>query len=102
MFGRVKTNDAGLNKSFSKQVRHKNNYREQIHFAKVNGPDQNTINLSSLKLTSPQKSLLSEGPSFVPTPKDVNWYELWKDFTKFSSQLRFKLKQTQLSQDQIQ
>ena len=92
-----------INKKKLKRVRHKNNYRERIHFAKVNGPDQNAINLSSLKLTSPQKSLLSKGPSFVPTPKDVNWYELRKDFTKFANQLRSKLKQSQLSQDhQIQ
>ena len=65
----------------------------------MNGLDQIAINLSSLNLTSPQKSLLSKGPSFVPTPKDVNWYELRKDFTKFVNQLRFKLKQSQLSQD---
>ena len=72
---------------------------ERIQFAKVNGPDQNAINLSSLNLTSLQKSLLSKGPSFVPTPKDVNWYELRKNFTKFVNQLRFKLKQYQLNQD---
>ena len=47
----------------------------------------------------PQKSLLSKGSSIVPTPKDVNWYELRKDFTKLVRQLRFKLKQSQLSQD---
>ena len=82
-----------INKKKLKRVRHKNNYRERIQFAKVNGPDQNAINLSTLNLTSPQKPLLSKGPSFVPTPKDVNWYELRKNFTKFVNQLRFKLKQ---------
>ena len=60
------------NKKKLKRVRIKNNYRERIHLVKVNGPDQNAINVSSLNLTSPQKSLLSKGPSFVPTPKDVN------------------------------
>ena len=80
-----------INKKKLKRVRHKNNLREQMHFAKVNDPDQNAINLSSLNLTSPQNSLLSKGPSFVPTPKDVNWYELRKDFNKFVNQLRFKL-----------
>ena len=88
-----------INKKKLKRVRHKNNYRERIQFAKVNGPDQNAINLSTLNLTSPQKPLLSKGPSFVPTPKDVNWYELRKNFTKFVNQLRFKLKQYQLNQD---
>ena len=31
-----------------------------------------------------------KGPSFVPTPSDVNWYEMRKDFDKFVNQLRFK------------
>ena len=88
-----------VNEKKLKRVRHKNNYRELILFAKKNGQDQNAINLSSLNLTSPQKSLLSKGPSFVSTPKDVSWYELRKNFTKFVNQLRFKLKQSQLSQD---
>ena len=65
----------------------------------MNGPDQNAINLSSSNLASPQKFLLSKGPSFVSTPKDVNWYELRKPFTKFLTQIRFKSKQSQLSQD---
>ena len=81
-----------INKKKLKQVRHKNNYREQIQFAKVNGPDENTINLSSLNLTSLQKSLLSKGPSFVPPPKDVNWYELHKNFTKFVTKFVNQLK----------
>ena len=89
-----------INKKKLKRVRHKNNYRERMNFAKVNAPDQNAINLSSLKLTSPQKYLLSKEPSFVLTPKDVNWYELHKNLIKFANQLRFKLKQIQLSQDQ--
>ena len=31
-----------------------------------------------------------KGPSFVPTPSDVNWYEMRTDFDKFVNQLRFK------------
>ena len=50
-------------------------------------------------MTLPQKSLLSKASSIVPTPKDVNWYELRKDFTKLVRRLSFKLKQSQLSQD---
>ena len=88
-----------INKKKLKRARHKSNYRERIQLAKVNSPDQNAINLSPLNLTSPQNSLLSKGPSFVPTSKDVNWYELRKNFTKFVNQLRFKLKQYQLNQD---
>ena len=79
-----------INKKRPKHVRHKDNYRERIHLAKVNEPDQNSINLPSLNLTLPQKSLLSKEPSFVPKPKELNWYEFCKDFTKFVNQLRFK------------
>ena len=31
-----------------------------------------------------------KGSSFVPTPLDVNWYEMRKDFDKFVNQLCFK------------
>ena len=40
-----------------------------------------------LNLTSPQKSLLPKGPSFVNI-KHLNWCELRKDFTKLLNQLR--------------
>ena len=35
-----------------------------------------------------------KGPSFGPTPSDVNWYEMRKDFDKFVNQLRFRGKNT--------
>ena len=35
-----------------------------------------------------------KGSSFVPTPSDVNWYEMRKDFDKFVNQLKFKAKNT--------
>ena len=31
-----------------------------------------------------------KGPSFIPIPSDVNWYEMRKDFDKFVNQLRVK------------
>ena len=68
---------------------HKNNFRELMHLAKVNGPDQNAMNLSLLNLTSPQISLLLNRPSFVPILKDINWCELCKDFIKFLNHFRF-------------
>ena len=79
-----------VDKNKLKQVRHNNNYRKRIQLEKASEPDQNAITLSSLNLTSPQKSLLLKGPSFVRTPKDISWYELRKDFTKFVNQLCFK------------
>ena len=45
----------------------------------------------------PQKPLLKKGPSFVPTPSDVNWLRLQKDFEKFITQLRYRLKLNQQS-----
>ena len=73
-----------------KNKRRKENYRNKINEIKANAPDQNAINLSTTTLTEAQKSLLMKGPSFVPTPSDVNWYEMRKDFDKFVNQLRFK------------
>ena len=58
-------------------------------------PDQNAINISCINLTSPQNSLLAKGPSFIPSPTDINWHELPKDFTSFVNQLRYKAKQSQ-------
>ena len=50
--------------------------REQrIVLTKKSGPDQNAINLSCLNLKLSQKSLLAKGPSLIPTPADINWYE---------------------------
>ena len=72
----------------------KENYRIKINEIKANAPDHNAINLSKCELTEAQKILFMKGPSFVPTPSDVNWYEMRKDFDKFANQLRFKAKNT--------
>ena len=55
-----------------KRKRVKLNRKERIRKTKEEGPDQNAINLSSKVLTTPQKSVLAKGPSFIPTPNDVN------------------------------
>ena len=47
-----------------------------ISRAKFNCPDQSGINLTNSELFDACKSLLSKGPSFVPTPYDINWYTL--------------------------
>ena len=57
-----------------------------------NIPDQNAINLSNLELTESQKSLSIKGQSFVPTPKDINWFHLRQDSDKFVNQLRYRAK----------
>ena len=40
-------------------------------------------------LTTPQKSILAKGPSFIPTPNDVNWLNVRKDLDSFINQLRY-------------
>ena len=72
----------------SKRRRHNNErktiYREKemrmTEEAKTTSPEQNDINLSSKVLSSSEKSLLKKGPSFAPTPTDINWSNLRQDF----------------------
>ena len=44
--------------------------------------------MSNAGLSEDQKTLLKEGPSFVPTPIDINWYGVHKDFTNFVNKIR--------------
>ena len=55
------------------------NRKERIRKAKEEGPDQNAINLSSKMLTTPQKSVLGKGQSFISTLNDVNWLNIRKE-----------------------
>ena len=34
------------------------------------------------------KNFIEKGPSFVPTPTDINWYGVCKDFTNFVNKIR--------------
>ena len=65
--------------------------KQNIVRIKETAPDQNAINLTSTELSESQKSLLRKGPSFVPTPSDINWYEVRRDFDKFVNQLRYRV-----------
>ena len=62
----------------------KGNSKEVIE----NAPDQNAINLSNAVLYEDQKTLLSKRPSFIPTPTDIHWYDVHKDFTKVVKKIR--------------
>ena len=44
--------------------------------------------MSNAVLSEDQKTLLKKGPSFIPTPTDINWYDVRKDFTKFINKIR--------------
>ena len=68
--------DAISVKMKNKRKRNKTNSKQKIALAKESGLNQNAMNLSCLKLTSSQKLFLAKRPSFIPTPADINWYEL--------------------------
>ena len=48
-----------------------------------NLPDLKAIYLTSSDLTNEECSLLAKGPSFCPTPKDVNWKKVIDDLERF-------------------
>ena len=51
-------------------------------------PDIRPINLTDIELTDAQNSLLAKGPSFCPTPKDINWLKVQKDLGSFERRVR--------------
>ena len=93
------------NRRFRKTKRRRHNnerktiYREKergmIEEVKPTSPEQNTINLSSKVLSPAEKSLLKKGPSFAPTPTDINWCNLLQDFDSFVNKLRFHALKTE-------
>ena len=80
--------DVIVNKRKEKRKRYRFKKKQSIKEIEQNAPDQNTINLPNSVLSKEQKSLLKKGPSFVPTPTDINWYEVRKDFTKLTNKIR--------------
>ena len=78
-----------MDKRKEKRKRYSSKKKQIIKEIEQNAPDQNAINLSNTVLSEEQKSLLKKDPSFVPTPTDINWYEVRKDFTKFTNKIRY-------------
>ena len=35
--------------------------------------------------------MLRKGPSFIPTPTDIKWYNLRRDFDSFVNKLRYRV-----------
>ena len=87
----------GKRKKHNKQ--RKKRWAEQqqilINEAKQNCPDQNAINLCNLEISDSADLLLSKGPSYVPSPKDIDWYKLKQDFDSFVNKLRKHYYQSQ-------
>ena len=67
------------------QARKKDGIKEIIE----NATDQNAINLSNAVLSEDQKTLLKNRPSFIPTPTNINWYSVRKDFTRLINKMRY-------------
>ena len=84
---RFKRNIA-IDKRKEKRKRYKARKKDDIKEIIENAPDQNAINLSNAVLSEDQKTLLKKGPSFIPTPTNINWYDVRKDFTKFINKIR--------------
>ena len=47
--------------------------------------------MSNKDLLHAEKSLLRKGPSFIPIPTDINWYNLRRDFDSFFNKLRYRV-----------
>ena len=77
-----------MDKRKEKRKRYRSKKKQIIKEIKQDVPDQNAINLYNTVLSEQQKSQLKKGPSFVPTPTDINWYEVRKDFPKFTNKIR--------------
>ena len=78
-----------IKKKRGKRKRVKLNRKERIRKAEEEGPDQNAINMSLKMLTTQQKSVLTRGPSFIPTPNVANWLNVRKELDSFINQLYF-------------
>ena len=70
-------------------------FRKRQHHNKghlKSGSNRALMNFSNADLTPATISLLSKGPSFVPTPKHIGWGQLSKDFFKFKNKMRWRAK----------
>lgn len=76
----------------TKRKNKKEAIKTRKQFAIQQTPDQNAINLTDHALTEGEKSILRKGPSFVPSPTDVDWCSLRKDFDSFVNKLRYQVK----------
>ena len=48
------------------------------------------VNLSNYDLSDPEKTVLSKGLKYCPTPRNINFIELRADLMQFSTRLRLK------------
>ncbi len=65
-------------------------YRRLARNGNSTAPTNIVVNLSSHHLSEAEKSILSKGLKFCPTPHNVNTIELRADITQFTRRLRLK------------
>ena len=85
----VRPKDAKACRRFRKLFR-KRIHRNKGHLKSVS--NHAPMNFSNADLTPATISLLSKGPSFVATPKHIDWGKLSKDFLKFKNKMRWRAK----------
>ena len=78
---------------FRREKKKRRTRKKRACINKKNVLNQNTINLTNVELSQHHQSLLKKSPSFMPTTKDVNWFNLRQDFDKFKNQLRITFNQ---------
>ena len=87
-------------KSKIRQNKKDTKIRKKKELAKIkkNLLNQNAINLTNIQLSQHQQSLSKKGPSFLPSSKDVDWFNLHQDFDKVTNQLRSNRQEHQKKQ----
>ena len=64
--------------------------KHRTHGLNISAAHHSPINFTYTTVSQSAISLLKKGPSFVPTPKAVDWGKLGQDFIKFKNKLRWR------------
>ena len=64
--------------------------KHRTHGLNISTAHHSPINFTDTTVSQSAISLLKNGPSFVPTPKAVDWGKLGQDFIKFKNKLRWR------------
>ena len=77
---------------FARLLRKRQHFRKKRRVPNPINIDQlhqlDPVNLSSVPMDADQVNLLRKGPSFCPTPKDINWQSLYDGLEIFEARLR--------------
>ena len=77
---------------FGRLLRKRQYFRQKRRMLNAANVDQlhqlDPVNLSTAPMDADQVNLLRKGPSFCPTPKDINWQSVYDDLEIFEARLR--------------